>query len=59
MEETAVNLANSRLEEKACKIMDKLAPMKTVQTRTTYKNWISNDTKADINLRFMARNKAK
>ena len=40
MDEVNVNVASSRLEEEICTIMDEMAPMKTVQVRTKFNNWI-------------------
>ena len=57
--ETNVDIANSLLEDRICGIIDTEAPLKTVQIRTKYKNWISDSTKAMMNLRNMAREKAK
>ena len=54
-----MNLAVSKLEETICKIMDELAPMKTMQSRTKYNNWLSEDTKNEMKLRDIARKIAK
>ena len=40
-------------------ILDIFAPMKTVQTRTAYNNWISKETKNQMELRDKARLLAK
>ena len=44
MSETNVELANSLLEEKIRLIIDSEAPMSTVQLRTRYNRWISDNT---------------
>ena len=44
MEETDVDIANAKLEDKIKSIMDKFAPMRTIQVRQNYKSWISNET---------------
>ena len=59
MNETNVNIAASKLEDTICTIMDELAPMKTVQSRTNFNNWLSEDTKNEMKLRDTARKIAK
>ena len=53
--EMDVNVANSLLEDRIRGILDKIAPMRTVQARTKYHNWISSDTKNEMRLRDRAR----
>ena len=50
--ETNVDIDNSN-------IVDSEAPIKTVQMRAKYKNWISPETKSEMLLRDRAREKAK
>ena len=57
-EETDVNMASSLLEEKIRLILNDCAPLKTIQVRGKYKNWITDDTKLTMSLRDAARNKA-
>ena len=45
----------SRLTE----ILDKLAPIKTIQVRSNYLPWMSDTTKTQIKLRNELLNKAK
>ena len=59
MNSTNVNVANSILEEGICRIIETEAPLKTVQVRTRYKNWISLETKTEMLIRDMARETAK
>ena len=59
MKQTNVDLANSQLEEKFCYILDKHAPIGTCQVRTNYKNWISQETKDEMNCRDQAWMKAR
>ena len=54
-----VDVATSMLEERIKKIIDRLAPIKTIQPRSHFKNWISQDTKNTMILRDMEREKAK
>ena len=44
--------------DKFTKILDQLAPVKTVQTRTKYAPWLSNSTKSLIKERDEAQRKA-
>ena len=44
--------------DKLTKILDKLAPVKTVQTRTKYAPWLSNSTKSLMKERDEAQRKA-
>ena len=59
MQTTNVDVANSQLEEKFCHILDKHAPIATCQIRTNYKNWISQETKDEMNHRDSAWIKAR
>ena len=43
-----VNVAVSMLEERICGKIEKFAPMKVVETRTRYVNWISDKTKNEM-----------
>ena len=54
-----VDLANSLLEDNLSSIIEKHAPMKTIQARTHYKNWLSDPTKTLMNLRDSAKEKAR
>ena len=55
LESQDVNVANSLFEEKLGGIMDECAPMKTVQVRSRYNNWIREDTKKEMRMRDAAR----
>ena len=55
LESQDVNEANSLFEEKLGGIMDECAPMKTVQVRSRYNNWIREDTKKEMRMRDAAR----
>ena len=57
--ESNVDVASSLVEEFFCKIIDSEAPMITVQTRTKYMNWLTDNTKAEMILRDIARDIAK
>ena len=57
--QTNVDVAASRLEERITDIMETEAPMKTVQMRTRYLKWISDNTKAEIIRRDITRDIAK
>ena len=50
---------NGMLEDRIRDIMDTFAPMRVVQSRTTYQNWISRETKEEMTLRDRARESAK
>ena len=54
MVQSNVDVANSILEENLCNILDKHAPMGIIQIRTTYKNWISQSNKDEMNTRDQA-----
>ena len=54
-----VNLANSLLEDKISSIMDSEAPLKIIQSRTIYNNWLTVETKNEMLLRDKVREKAK
>ena len=54
-----VDVANRMMEEKITKIMDRHTPMRTVQTRGNYNNWISGETKQQMERRYMARETAR
>ena len=56
---TDVSLANSQLEEWLCEVMDTEAPMRIIQARTHFNNWITDDTKIEMRLRDLARDKAR
>ena len=45
LQELDVNVANSRLEDQLCEVFNIEAPIKTVQARTKFNNWISIETK--------------
>ena len=59
MNETDVNVANALLEEKVCQIMDKFAPMRTIQVRSDYKDWLKDATKVKMQERNDARTFAR
>ena len=59
MGELNVNVANGMLEERIRGILDTFAPMRVVQARTTYQNWITKETKEEMVLRDRARETAK
>ena len=54
-----VDVANSLLEDRICAILDMFAPMVTIQTRTRYKNFITDETKTCMELRDNSREVAK
>ena len=56
---TEVDVANSMMEERITEIMDRHAPMRTVQNRGNYNNWISRETKQQMERRDMAREIAR
>ena len=56
---TDVNIANTMFEEKFNHIMNTEAPMKTVQFRTNYSCWLSEETKEEMIARDKARQVAK
>ena len=56
---TNVDVANSQFEEKFCHILDKHAPMSTCQIRTKFNNWITHDTKMEMESRNIAWMKAR
>ena len=45
MSEVNVDIANVLLEEKILAVLDRAAPMRTVQVLTLYNKWISDDAK--------------
>ena len=53
-----VNKAADLLTEKLTKILDNMAPVRSIQTRTNYAPWMSPDIKDDINARDAAQKKA-
>ena len=53
-----VDAATEKLVEKITKILDELAPIKTIQTRTNYAPWLSKDTKDLKKQREAAQEKA-
>ena len=59
LREENVDLANSKLEEKIVNIIDSEAPMTTVQARSRYHNWITKETKLEMETRDKARTTAK
>ena len=59
LEQTDVDIASSLLEDKICAIMDKEAPMKVIQHRTKYREWVSEDTKLEMEERDSAREVAR
>ena len=59
LSEFDVNVANAILEEKICSIMNKFAPMRTIQIRKDYKCWLSDVTKVKMLERDAARNLAR
>ena len=54
-----VNVANAILEENICHILDKEAPIKTMQSRARYTPWLTDSTKAEMISRDIARDIAK
>ena len=50
---TDVNIAAELLVSKLTDILDEMAPIKTVQTRTNYAPWIADDTKELLFLWFL------
>ena len=59
LNENNVDVANTLLEEKIVKILESEAPMKTTQMRVKYNNWITNETKMEMENRDAARILAK
>ena len=59
LEELDVNVANSMLEDRIRKIIETEAPMKTTQNRAKYNKWMTDNTKAEMLKRDMARDIAK
>ena len=59
LEMTDINTANSAFEDRLCAILDQIAPMKVIQTRSHYNCWISDNTKKEMALRNEARERAK
>ena len=57
--ENNVDTANSLLENRICEIMDMFAPMVTIQIRSKYKNFITQETKDCMKSRDMARELAR
>ena len=51
LQEFDVNVANSLLEERICGIVDKFATLKIIQSITKYNNWISRETKKEMDAR--------
>ena len=54
-----VDIANSLLEDRICEIMDMFAPMRTVQVRASYNNFITTNTKECMKLRDSTRETAR
>ena len=59
LEEVNTDIANSMFEDRYCAILNSIAPMCTVQTRTHYNKWISSETKSEMILREELRLKAR
>ena len=59
LNETCVDVANTMLEEEILKIIDEEAPLKTVQIRAHYNNWITSMTKEEMLKRDKLRDAAK
>ena len=57
--EDNVDVANSLIEDLLNSVIDTLAPMRMIQVRTWFNNWISDSTKLDMKSRDQARNKAR
>ena len=55
---TDVNDATKILVDKISKVLDEMAPIKTIQTRTNYVPWLSEDTKGLQQERDDAQKKA-
>ena len=54
-----VDIANSLLEERILDIINSEAPMRTVQLRTKYNQWITDSTKLTMAARDKALDKAR
>ena len=54
-----VDVATWMLEDRIKMLLDELAPFKTVQLRTKYNKWISQETKLEMAKRDQARCQAK
>ena len=59
LSETDVDVANTLLEEEILKVIDEEAPLKTVQLRAHYNNWISDKTKMEMSRRDGLRDVAR
>ena len=59
LNELNVDVANTMLEEEILKIMEDEAPLKTVQMRAHYNNWITCETKVEMSRRDKLREVAK
>ena len=54
-----IDIANTLFEDSLTKVLEVHAPMKTIQARTKFHNWISDQTKIDMKLRDQARDQAR
>ena len=54
-----IDVMNGILEKVICDALDKVAPMKVVQTRRNFKNWVTNDLKDKMTHRNSLREKAR
>ena len=59
LDENELNAANKLLEDKVVGIMDRNAPMKITQCRKNYKCYLSEETKSEMKIRDLSREKAK
>ena len=54
-----VDLANDFLESRIVRILDELCPYRTIQYRTDVKTWLTDETKAKMNVRDETRELAR
>ena len=54
-----LDILNSIFEENVLSVLDAAAPVKTVQRRKRYRNWVSQEMKAKMKQRDELRNKAR
>ena len=59
MMEMNTDVANSLFEDRYCEILDTVAPMSRVQICTHYNKWISMETKSEMKIRDILRDKAR
>ena len=59
LSQTDARIAASLLEELICSVIDTEAPLKLIQHRAGFKSWVSENTKAAMADRDIARTKAK